>query len=130
MASAKNFDDLLAVAQAERALAEAHLSLDLGVFDQLLHKDYIIIQPGGGAENRAGTLASFRKGTRHWDKASVDQLDIRLFDGTAVVTGRWTASGRNGAASFDYQARFLSVWVREDGRWQNVAYQSTEIPAG
>jgi len=126
MASAKNFDDLLAVAQAERALAEAHLSLDLGVFDQLLHQDYI----GGSAENKAETLASFRNGARHWDRASVDQLDIRLFDGTAVVTGRWTASGRNGAASFDYQARFLSVWEREDGRWQNVAYQSTEIPAG
>jgi hypothetical protein len=130
MASAKNFDDLLAVAQAERALAEAHLSLDLGVFDQLLHKDYIIIRPGGGAENKAETLASFREGARHWDKALVDQLDIRLYDGTAVVTGRWNASGRNGAASFDYQARFLSVWVREDGSWQNVAYQSTEIPAG
>lgn len=130
MASAKNFDDLLAVAQAERALAEAHLSPDLARFDQLLHKDYVIIQPGGGIENKVEMLASFRNGARHWDKASVDQLDIRLHDGTAVVTGRWSASGRNGAASFDYQARFLSVWIREDGRWQNVAYQSTEIPAG
>jgi hypothetical protein len=128
MASAKNFDDLLAVAQAERALAEAHLSLDLGAFDQHLHKDYVIVQPGGGSENKAQTLASFRQGTRQWDKASVDQLDIRLYDGTAVVTGRWSASGRNGVDPFDYQARFLSVWVKEDGRWQNVAYQSTEIP--
>lgn len=128
MASAKNFDDLLAVAQAERALAEAHLSRDLGVFDQLLHADYVIIQPGGAAENKAATLASFRSGTRRWDKASVDQLDIRLYDGTAVVTGRWSAAGRNGAASFGYEARFLSVWVRANGRWQNVAYQSTQTP--
>lgn len=130
MASAKNFDDLLAVAQAERALAEAHLSLDLGLIDQLLHADYTLIQPGGVTETKAETLASFRSGTRHWDKASVDQLDIRLYGDTAVVTGRWSASGRNGAALFDYQARFLSIWVKEQGRWQNVAYQATEIPAG
>jgi hypothetical protein len=130
MASGKDFDELLAVAQAERALAEAHLSLDLAIFDRLLHKDYVVIQPGGLTRDKAETLASLRGGTRHWDRASVDQLDIRLYDGTAVVTGRWSASGRNGAASFDEQARFLSVWVREDGRWQNVAYQSTDIPTG
>lgn len=130
MASAKDFDDLLAVAQAERALAEAHLSLDLAIFDQLLHKDYVIIQPGGETQNKAETLATFRSGARHWDRASVDQLDIRLHGGTAVVTGRWSASGRNGTAPFDYQARFLSVWVKEDDRWSNVAFQSTEIPSG
>ena len=130
MASPGNFDDLLAVAQAERALAEAHLGPDMDLIDRLLHRDYVIIQPGGDTENKAGMLASIRNGTRHWDEASVDQLDIRLYDGTAVVTGRWSASGRNGAEPFDYRARFLSVWVREDDRWQNVAYQSAEIPAG
>lgn len=130
MASAKDFDELLAVAQAERTLAEAYLGLDLAVFDRLLHQDYVIVGPGGVPRNKAETLAAFRDGTRHWDKTSVDQLDIRLFDATAVVTGRWSASGRNGAAPFDCQARFLSVWVKEDGRWQNVAYQSTDIPKG
>lgn len=129
MASAKDIDDLLAIGQVERALAEAHLGPDLDIIDQLLHKDYVIIQPGGGAETKAETLAFFRNGTRHWDKASVDQLDIRLFGDTAVVTGRWNATGRNGEASFDYRARFLSVWVKQQDRWQNVAYQATEIPS-
>ncbi|MDH7795428.1 MULTISPECIES: nuclear transport factor 2 family protein [unclassified Beijerinckia] len=119
--------DREAVVRAERALAEAHLSLALGVIDDLLHPDYVIVQPGGSVEAKAEVLASYRTGTRRWDKAGVDQLDVRLYDGTVVVIGRWQASGQNGAEHFDYQARFLSVWVKQNGRWQNVAYQSTEI---
>jgi hypothetical protein len=37
----------------------------------------------------------------------------------------------NRGVRFDYRARFLSVYMRRDGRWQMVAEQSTEIqPAG
>lgn len=122
-------DDRHAIAQAERAIAEAHLTLDLDVIDRLIHADYVIVQPGGATETKADVLASYRTGTRHWDKAEVDQLDIRVHGDTAVVVGRWRASGHNGGEAFDYQARFLSAWTRLDGRWQNIAYQSTEIPA-
>ncbi len=31
------------------------------------------------------------------------------------------------ADDFDYAARFLSIWIKEGGRWQNVAYHSTDI---
>ena len=40
-------DDRHAIAQAERAIAEAHLTLDLDVIDRLIHADYVIVQPGG-----------------------------------------------------------------------------------
>lgn len=120
-------DDLEAVAQAERALAAAHVTLDLDVIDRLIHSDYVIVQPGGAVESKAEMLASYRTGTRHWDSAEVDELDIRRNGETAIVVGRWRASGRNGAEAFDYQARFLSVWIKADTRWQNIAYQSTEI---
>jgi len=119
--------DLDAVAAAECELAAAHLTLDLDVIDRLIHPDYVIVQPGGVIETKADVLASYRSGTRHWEAVRVDELDIRLYQDTAVVVGRWLASGRNGLVSFDYQARFLSVWVRLGGQWQNLAYQATEI---
>jgi hypothetical protein len=28
-------------------------------------------------------------------------------------------------AQFDYSTPFLSFWVKENGRWQNIAYQSS-----
>jgi ketosteroid isomerase-like protein len=118
-----------AVAEAERKLAAAHLSLDLETIDRLLHPDYVILQPGGRIETKADVLASYRAGGRRWDTAEADELDIRLLGGTAIVAGRWQASGENQGEPFDYAARFLSVWFREDGRWRNIAYMATELNA-
>lgn len=115
------------VIAAEERLAAASLTLDLGVFEQLLHPDYVIIQPGGLIENKAETIASLASDTRHWQVARSDEMDVRVYGDTAVVIGRWTGKGQNGDEPFDYQARFLSVWVKEGEQWRNVAFQSTPI---
>ena len=120
-------EKIQAVIQAERDLAEAHLNLDLARFDQLLHPDYVIIQPGGKVEGKAETLASLQTGKRFWEIARSDEMEALLFGDTAVVVGRWRGKGQNGATTFDYSARFLSVWVLENGLWRNVAAQSTEM---
>ena len=52
---------------------------------------------------------------------------VRVYGNTAVVVGRWRARGENAGRSFDYQARFVSVWVRRDGEWRMVSDQSTPI---
>lgn len=120
--------DNRAIIAAERDLAAAHVTLNLAALDRLFHRDYVIVQPNGTTETKAEVLASFAAGERHWDTAEVDQPDVRRYGDAAVVVGRWRATGRNRQVSFNYAARFLSFWVNEDGRWQNVAYQSTEIP--
>jgi len=119
--------DIKDIAKAENQLTEAHLNLDIKTIERLLHPDYIIIQPGGVVETKAEVLNSYHTGKRHWDTAQVDELDIRLYGDTAIVVGRWQASGQHDAVQFDYSARLLSIWVRLDGSWQNTAYQSTKI---
>ena len=119
--------DIQAVIQAEEALAAAHLSLDLDTIDRLLHPDYVIIQPNGQLEDKAATLNSLRSDQRHWEIAQSDQLEVRLYGETAIVVGRWRGKGHNGPESFDYQARFLSIWVREKGLWRNVAYEAAPL---
>jgi ketosteroid isomerase-like protein len=112
---------------AEQAWAEAFRTLDLAIIAHLMADEYTIIQPGGVTAGKAQTLASLRSDRRHWEIAQSDQYDIRLYGDTAVVIGRWTGKGVNHDLPFDYQARYLGVWVKRDGRWQMVADQSTEI---
>lgn len=119
--------DRTAVIQAEQALAAAHLTLNLATIDRLLHPDYVIVQPDGTIETKADTLASLQTGDRYWDLAESDELIVHLHGDTAIVTGRWRGCGRNGAVTFDYQARFLSTWVRTVDGWRNVAYMATEL---
>lgn len=112
---------------AEEQLAAAHERMDVDLIDDLLHPDYVIIQPRGIVESKSQVLDSYRSGTRHWEFAQSDQMDIRLYGEMAIVIGQWQAKGRNGDVDFDYTARFLSVWVRQAGRWLNLTSQSTEI---
>ncbi|MGD9093964.1 MAG: nuclear transport factor 2 family protein [Anaerolineales bacterium] len=121
-------DETRAVEQAEHKLAGAHLSMDLDVMDRLLHPEYKIIQPDGTIENKEEVLTSYKSGKRRWDRAESDQLEVHVRGELSYVTGRWRASGINDGDPFDYAARFLSVWIREGGHWQNIAYISTEIP--
>ena len=112
---------------AEEQLAAAHERMDVDLIDDLLHPDYVIIQPGGIVESKSQVLDSYRSGTRYWEFAQSDQMDIRLYGEMAIVIGHWQAKGHNGDMDFDYKARFLSVWVRQAGRWLNLTSQSTEI---
>ncbi len=116
------------VMQAEMAWVDAHRQLDTKTLDRLMADDYFIIRPDGSVAGKEEDLASYQSGQRYWEYAEGDQYDIRLYGQTAVLHGRWRARGVNAGQNFDYSARFLSVYVKRDGRWQMVAAQSTPIP--
>jgi ketosteroid isomerase-like protein len=116
------------VIYAEQRLAAAHLSLDLATIAALLHDDYVIVQPGGRVERKTDVLASYASGERHWDAAAVEGLDVKIYgENVARVLGVWRASGTNRGEKFDYQAGFVSIWVKEAGEWQNLSYASASI---
>lgn len=123
----KRMDFRSEVIRAEQAWLQAHLEMDLVHLETLMHPDYTRIQPDGAVWDKTRTLASYQGGKRHWSEASIDQLDVRIYEQTAVVTGRWQAKGINTGVAFDYAARYTSVWVLEGDRWQMVSDQSTEI---
>ena len=112
---------------AEREWLLAHLHLDIPALERLMDPDYLQIAPGGDTVNKEQVLASFRSGERHWNEAHSDEHHVRVYGNTAVVVGRWRARGENAGRSFDYQARFVSVWVRRDREWRMVSDQSTPI---
>jgi ketosteroid isomerase-like protein len=112
---------------AEREWLLAHLRLDIPALDRLMDPDYLQIDARGKTVNKGQILASFRSGERHWREAHSDEHLVRVYAETAVVVGRWQARGENAGRSFDYQARYVSVWVRRDGTWRMVSDQSTPI---
>jgi len=115
------------VIQAEKRLAAAHLTLDMAVIADLLHDDYVIVQPGGRLETKQDVLASYASGERHWESADVERLDVKVYGEMARVVGVWKAKGTNAGVPFDYQARFISVWIRVGNEWKNISYASAEI---
>lgn len=115
------------VFRAERAWVEAHRRLDIAALDRLMADEYKHIRPDGSVAGKAEDLASYQTGDRYWDHADSDNYDIQIHGNTAILIGRWRARGVNDGERFDYAARFVSVYVKRDGRWQMVVAQSTPL---
>jgi ketosteroid isomerase-like protein len=58
--------------------------------------------------------------------SSVDQLAVRSYGDTAIVTGRMKATV-GGAAAQTVTLRFTDVFVRHKGRWIGVASHATRL---
>ncbi len=120
--------DAKTILEQEAELATAHLTLDLGIFDRLLHEEYVLLQPNGCTETKQDVMTSIGSGHRGWEIAQVENVTARVYGETAVAQGIWRARGRNGDARFDYAARFVSVWTKHDGHWKNLVYHGVKTP--
>lgn len=115
------------VLEAERRWVIAHLETDVKVIGELMHPDYTIIKPDGDVWNREKALASYVPGEREWDEAGSSDHIVNIYGENALVIGVWKAKGVNKGTSFDYKARYTSLWVKENGKLLIVSDQSTEI---
>ena len=59
--------------------------------------------------------------------STVDELMVRSYDDTAIVTGRTTAMTVGDSAPQTIVLRFTDVFVRRQGRWIVVASHATRL---
>jgi hypothetical protein len=85
-------------------------------------------RPRGTVENRAQYLENRKARLVEFESLVPDEIKVRLYGDTALVTGRSTAKGKDHHGKMDDQRRWTRVLVRHDGRWQFVGYQGTPIP--
>ena len=114
--------------QLIKDLNVAVVRADLAFLERVLHKDYVHHRPRGNAENRAEYLENRKTGRVDFESLASDEIKVRLFGDTAIVTGRSTAKGKDQHGAFDDQRLWTRVFLRRDGRWQVVHYQGTPIP--
>jgi hypothetical protein len=124
------------VRELEDQLARAVVRGDRAFFERVLADDFTHTSHSGVFKTRAQWLAEPRPGDRtdakpattHYDAMDVDDLAVRIYGDTAVVTGRTTPRGTTAKGQpMTGQYRFLRVWVKQQGRWRAVAFQGTRI---
>lgn len=110
-------DTVKAVLDAERRWTQAHLDMNLTVIEALLSDRYRHYGPDGTVSGKADLLASYGSGERVWGIAESTDHRVEVLGETAVLTGRWRGVGVNTGEPFDYTARFVCLYVLEDGEW-------------
>jgi ketosteroid isomerase-like protein len=113
--------------QLVKDLDAALVKADTAFLDRVLHQDYVHYRPHGTIENRAQYLKDRKDGSVKFESLVADDIKVRFFGDTAIVTYRSTAKGKDQQGTIDEQRLWTRVFVRRDGRWQLVHGQGTTI---
>src|SRR5262249_21384866 len=106
---------------------DAQLSNNVAVMDKLLADDYIGISASGTIETKPEALALRRAGTLHITALDLNDLKVRIYGDTAVVTSKAELEGTNGAASISGKYRYTRVYNRRYGQWKIVSFEASRI---
>jgi ketosteroid isomerase-like protein len=111
----------------EQDRAQAAVRADTAFLEQNTADDYTFINARGMLRTKAQILADLKSGDVKLQSNDLDDLQVRVYGDTAVVTGRSTQKGQAYGQDASGQYRFTRMYVKRNGRWQSVAFQSTRI---
>lgn len=120
----KTMDSLAANHHFFVSLIEA----DLPALDRLLGVDFILIDVMSGSEiTKPDFLAAIGSGQVRFEMIEPADNRVRLYQTTSVITGRTRMEGRLGDKPFAASSRYTHVFVNQQGEWQMISAQGTQI---
>jgi uncharacterized protein (TIGR02246 family) len=123
-------DDVL---HAEQARTKALVAGDFAALDKLMADDVTYVHASGQHDTKQTYLAALRSGVLSYQLWQAHEIHVRMFSADlAVINGVYTVHAmdhRVGNDEIVIDLYFLTVYVRRAGRWQQVAWQSTRVPA-
>lgn len=108
-------------------LIEAYPKQEVAILDRILADDLTVINPDGSTGDKAGEIGGLRSGKLKLESVTNDDMKVRIYGETAVVTGRATIKGQIDGQEIRDQNRYTSVFVRRRGRWQVIALHVTRV---
>lgn len=117
-------EELLATDASWNAL---RLAADVEKLDAILADDWMLTHSDGRVQSKPEYLGELRTRSRTNEAITNDDVKLRRYGDTAVVTGTSVQSGVSDGKPWSGKFRFTRVWVRRDGRWTMVASHSSRI---
>jgi len=114
--------------QVERRRFAAMVAQDVAALEPLLAEELRYVHSNGQLESRAQFLETVRSGRIRYESIDVREIDVRLYDEIGLASGLITVGGRSGGQLLQLELRYTDAYVRRDGRWQLVAWQTTRLP--
>jgi uncharacterized protein (TIGR02246 family) len=116
------------IRELEERRRVAMLAGDAATLDALFAEQMAYTHSNAATDTKAEYLDKLGKGHFDYRELAFLDQDIRLAGDAALVTGRMTGEVIIAGAVRKLNARTTVVWIRQDGRWQLLAFQSTPLP--
>ena len=117
--------DLQEVEAIERARLAAWMRADTQAMRSVLGDDLLYCHSDGRCENKEQIVSSIGSGKQVYRSIEVLELKPRAVGGAVLINGRVRLGVDSNGKQMEFNAIFTDVYVRRDGRWQMVSYQST-----
>ena len=116
------------VEQMEEAWRTAQLAGDVQAMDKLLSEDYVGITMAGQVVTKMQQLDRMRNRQLVLTKIELDDVKVKLFGTTAVVTSLAEIDGTNDGAPMHGTYRYTRVYSRlPSGSWKITNFEATRV---
>jgi uncharacterized protein (TIGR02246 family) len=110
-----------AIRQLDNERIQAQIGADAAALDRIYADDFIGVGPSGTVRTKAQVISDFTSGDLKFQSITTDEVQVRVYENTAVETGLSTMVGQDKGKAVPRDTRFTRVWVKQQGRWHLVA---------
>jgi len=118
------------VLRVENERIQAVLHRDTAALEQLLADELVYTHSTGRVDSKAQFIHSIQSGDLNYLAMKHSNLDARVYGDVAVLTGRSAVKVKSPHTEnqiVDLDLRFLNVYAKRNGQWQQLAWQSARI---
>ena len=109
------------IRQLDNERIQAQIHADATALDRIYAADFIGVGPSGRVRTKPQVISDFTSGELKFQSITTDEVQVRVYENTAVETGLSTMIGQDKGQTVPRDTRFNRVWVKQQGRWRLVA---------
>jgi uncharacterized protein (TIGR02246 family) len=110
-----------AIRQLDNERIQAQIGADAVALDRIYADDFVGVGPSGTVRTKTQVITDFTSGDLKFQSITTDEVQVRVYENTAVETGLSTMVGQDKGKAVPRDTRFTRVWVKQQGRWRLVA---------
>ena len=122
-----NIEQVIRQLDGERI--QAQIGADAAALDRIYADDFIGVGPSGTVRTKKQVILDFTSGTLKFQSITTDEVQVRVYENTAVETGLSTMDGQDKGKTVPRNTRFTRVWVKQQGFWRLVANHYSVLSA-
>ena len=133
------FMQLALLGLAQSKTEQQVLDLSKKKFDWLIGKQYDSLQlllddqlkyihSNGWVQTKNEVIDDSKSGKLSYQKIDIKESSVRLYDKTAIVTGKGKFSGVAGTNAFDMELSYTEVYVKNKNHWLLASRHANKMP--